>query len=94
MLWRRPIFVWVYLLLAIARADAQTRSTGVPATRLKEAQDLVAAGRLDAAEQAVHKILAAEPNRYDALVMLGELLEARGDLAGATSRMPDRSWPE
>ena len=37
---------------------------------------------MEAAEQAVQKILAAEPNRYDALVMLGELLEARGDLTG------------
>ena len=39
---------------------------------------------MEAAEQAVQKILAAEPNRYDALVMLGELLEARGDLTAAT----------
>ena len=65
-------------------ADAQPRSTGVAATRLQEARELAAAGRTEAAEQAVQKILAAEPNRYDALVMLGELLEARGDLTGAT----------
>ena len=71
--------------MTVARADAQTGSTGVASTRLKEARDLADAGRMEAAEQAVQRILAAEPDRYDALVMLGELLEARGDLTGATS---------
>ena len=75
----------VGLALAVARAGGQTGSSAGGATRLQEARDLAAAGRMDAAEQAVKRVLAAEPNRYDALVMLGELLEARGDLAGAAA---------
>jgi Tfp pilus assembly protein PilF len=81
----RLVCVWACLALAVARVDGQTQSSSAASTRLKEARDLAAAGRMDAAEQALKKILAAEPNRYDALLMLGEVLEARGDLAGATT---------
>src|SRR5215204_5576874 len=81
----RTLSACVCLVLAACAAEAQTRSSNAAAPRLKEARELVAAGRTAAAEEAVRKVLADQPSRFEALLLLGELLEARGDLAGATT---------
>src|SRR3990170_32164 len=69
--------------LAGAAVGAQTQPVATVANRVREARQMAASGHLDAAIQAVQKVLAGNPARYDALLLFGELLEARGDLAGA-----------
>ena len=65
-------------LTASAQVDAATAATEGRAKQHLEA------GRLDAAEALVRKVLAERPSSAAALLVLGGVLERRGDLAGAT----------
>src|SRR5690348_4378542 len=79
----RAAVVAACVVLAVAGADAQARAP--VADLVRSATALADKGQLEEAQSAAERAVAAAPTALSPLLILGRILEQRGDLAGASA---------